>query len=42
MEGAAEGEESPLEEVTGDRVVALLGEDFGGLEESRDVVGVVV
>lgn len=41
VEGAAEGEECAFEEVAGYCVVALLGEDFGGLEEGRDVVGVV-
>lgn len=42
VEGAAEGEEGALEEVAGDGVVALLGKDLGGLEEGRDVVGVVL
>lgn len=42
VEGAAEGVQGAFEEVGGDGVVALVREDFGGLEEGGDVVGVVV
>lgn len=42
VDGAAKGEEGTLEEIACDRVVSLLGEDLGGLQECRDVVGVMV
>lgn len=38
MRGAAKGEQSTFEKLSRDGVVALVGEDFGGLEESGDVV----